>query len=283
MLTTRPPEPASTSIPTLRSIEDVHGRVDLDKVVDLGKLYELAIDTSNAEHAERMGVWHPSSCGYCRRAEVLQFLRTPPTDEQSKKLKEIFAMGHLVHELVQSKFEQLAPHLKRRGFQYTFQREVPFDPETDRLYLELGIGGTCDGIVRIWNAVFEQRILLEAKSQSHDRHEKLKVMATAWPTHLLQSHIYSWRFDIPVITVFYFNKNNSKRETRTQLFSHEIFDTAIMYFSECNDYVARGELPPREESYLECVDCRYRSMCKPEVLRRKKALNTVPVTALRRR
>ncbi len=187
MLTTRPkalPLVDASGIPTLRSIEDVHGNVDLEKVVDLGKIYALAIDTSNDEHLERQGVWHPSSCGYCMRAEVLQFLRVPPTDEQSPEVKEIFEMGHLVHDLVQSKFERLAPHMKARGLNYMFQREVPYDPTADRLYLELGIGGTADGVVRIWNTLFEQRILLEAKSQSDDRHKKLLKMATAWPTHL---------------------------------------------------------------------------------------------------
>ncbi len=83
--------------------------------------------------------------------------------------------------------------------------------------------------------------------------------------------------------MFYFNKNNSKREVRTQRCSHEIVDNAIHYFEMCGDFVARGELPPREEDYLRCSDCRYRTMCKPETLKRKKALNSVPKVTLRRR
>lgn len=281
MLSTRPPQPKVP--PTLRSIEDIRGSTDLDKVLDLAALYELGIDNSHDEHLARQGCWHPSSCGYCRRAQVLQFIRTPPTNRQSKRLKEIFEVGHHIHDIIQARFGKLGPILRARGLNYEFHKEVTYDPETDQLYLELDIGGTADGIVRLWNRDFEQRILLEAKSQGDDRHEKLLAMPTAWPNHLKQSHIYAYRFDLPLICVFYVNKNNQKRETRLQLFENKIFDEAILYFVECGDFVARGELPPREESWFECKECVYRKMCNPAVLRRKNTgLATIPAQIRRR-
>jgi CRISPR/Cas system-associated exonuclease Cas4 (RecB family) len=279
MLSKRP----NATLPSLRSIEDIRGNIDLDNVFALNALYELGIDNSNDEHLARQGVWHPSSVGYCRRAEVLQYIKTPPTDVQPKSLKELFEYGHAIHGLVQRRLGTLAPHLAARGLNYSFEAEVPFDPETDQLFLEMGIGGTTDGILSIWSNTYGQRGIVEVKSQNDAFHIKLLKMKTAWPNHLMQAHIYAWRFDCPIIWVFYLNKSSVKREVKTQLFEQEIFDAAILYFAECNDFVRRGQLPPREETYLGCKDCRYRTMCKPEILRRKNLPNTVPVAKLRRR
>lgn len=278
MLTVR----KESEIPTLRSIEDDRGSVDLEKVLNLAALYVLGIDNSNDEHIARMGHWHPSSVGYCKRAQVMQYLRTPPTDKQTKRLKEIFGFGHAVHDLVQNRLATLGPLLLERGLNYEFRAEVPFDPETDELYRELNIGGTADGILRVWNPEFEQRGLVEIKSQSDDRHNELLAMKTAYPNHLGQSHIYAYRFDLPIIWVFYFNKNNSKREVRLQLFDQQIFEDALKYFVDCGDFVKRGELPPREESWFECKECVYRTVCAPSVLK-SKHLQTLPTNEIRRR
>lgn len=272
-------------IPTLRSIEDVRGSIDLEKVINVTTLYELGIDVGHDEHNARAGVWHPSSAGYCKRRTVMHYINTPPTDAISVRMKEIFEVGHTLHDVVQARFEKLAPHVKRLGAQYEFQREVPCDRTTDTLFLDLNIAGTADGILRIWNAEFEQRALLEIKTQSDKRHEELLKMRTAYEKHLLQSHLYAFRFDLPLIYVFYLNKDNQKREVRTHLFDHAIFDAAVLYFTRCGDFVKRGELPPREESWFECKECPYRTACGPEVLRRSKQarLPTVPVRALRRK
>ena len=237
-----------------------------------------------------MGVWHPSAAGHCERAQVLQFINTPPSDEQSPHMKEIFEFGHMVHDIVQNRLGKLSAAVRKLGGNYEFTKEVPFDKETDQLYLEMGIGGTCDGIVRIWNLEFEQRSLLEVKSQANSRHTALAKRAltsptktAAWHEHLLQSHIYAYRFDLPIIHVFYMNKDNAKRFVHTQPFEQKLFDEAIAYFDKCNDFVARGETPPRKESWLECNECSYRTLCNPEIVRRKQSRKTIPATTLRRR
>lgn len=256
-------------IPTLRSIEDARGGVDLEKVFNLSQLYELAAELKEDEHTQRMGHWHPSACGACKRAQVLQFLRRPATDEFSDRMQDIFDTGHAMHDMVQSKLEQLTGPLGKRGVGYEFVREVPYDPATDQLFQELHVGGTCDGILRIWNDSFEQRGTVEIKSQNDKRHKELLKLKLAWPRHLLQGHLYAYRNDTPIIWFFYLNKNDSKHEVRLHIFEWEIFDRAILYFVECNEFVASGELPPREESYLECKECPYRSMCDPGILKRK--------------
>lgn len=272
-----------TSTPTLRSIEDIRGGVDLEKVVNLGMLYELGVDNNHDETHARMGVWHPSSVDMCKRRQVMLYTRVAMTDLPAVRLKEIFEFGHMVHELVQRRFEKLAPHAKRYGLHYEFEREVKFDESKDQLFLEFHIAGTADGILRIWNSLFEQRSVLEAKSQGTDRHDDmLKLKTPAWPKHLKQAHLYAYRFDIPLIYTFYLNKNNCKRVVTPHVFEWAIFDEALLYFDVCNDYVRRGELPAREESWLECNDCEYRTMCKPEVLKYQNG-QTIPTKQITRR
>lgn len=272
--------------PSLRTLEDLSKTIDLEKVLDLAKLYELGIDDSHDEHIARMGVFHPSAAGTCRRREVLSFTYVQPTDRVSKKMKAIFEIGHAIHDLVQTRLEGLGPRLVRYGLQYEFQREVPYDPETDQLFLELSIGGTTDGLLRIWNAVFEQRGVVEIKSQSHDKHEEMAKEALktgkALKPHLMQSHIYAWRFKLPLIWVFYYNKNNSKWQAIPHLFETQIFDDAIVWFAECLDYATRGELPPRDEAWFLCKECPYRTLCKPKILQQRNRLPSLPTLKLRR-
>ncbi len=258
-------------LPTLRTLEDAKGRVDIEDIFDLGRLYELGIDDSNDELTLRMGCWHPSSVGYCRRAQVMMYLRMPPTDRRRKHTLEIFEHGHMVHDIVQNRLKTLGPHMAQRGFHYSFEAEVGFDPETDELFIEHHIAGTCDGLLRIWNDSFEQLGVVEIKSQSDDRHEKLKkLQGRAWPNHLMQAHLYAYRYGAPIIWTFYTNKNDAKHEVPVHLFSEKVFLAAVRYFDECAGYVRRGELPPREESWLECSDCVYRTQCDPPKLRAKK-------------
>jgi CRISPR/Cas system-associated exonuclease Cas4 (RecB family) len=275
-------ETSDDDIPSLRSIEDIRGGVDLEKVFNLSELYALGIDNSTDEHMQRAGVWHPSAVGMCKRSQVLQFTRVEPTDRVSKKLQEIFAHGHMHHDRVQSVLKTLGKHLPE-NLQYDFQSEVGYDKATDKLYLEADIGGTCDGILRIWDETFEQRGVVEIKSQNDERHQELVAMKTAWPNHLMQAHIYAFRFNTPIIWVFYINKNNAKREVKQHLFEDAIFDSAIMYFDQCADFVRAGELPPREESWFSCSECVYRTLCKPTVLARKQQHPELSTLTIRRR
>jgi hypothetical protein len=253
--------------PTLRTIEDLKGKsLGLEDVVDLSALYGMTIDNSNDEHIARMGVFHPSSVGYCKKREVMQYIGIMPTDRKTKKLQQIFKTGHLYHDLIQGGLEKLAEVMPKHHIRYEFTKEVPCDKKTDQLFLDFGIAGTTDGIIRFWTDYWEQRGILEAKSQNDDRHKTLQSMKQAYPSHLQQAHLYAYRFDCPVIWAWYVNKNDSSREVRPSFFDWAIFDSALMYFSECMDYVVRGQLPPREESWFECSECVYRTACEPKCL-----------------
>jgi hypothetical protein len=277
-------QPTQDAVPTLASIADARGKIDLDKVLNLATVYDLGINTDNTEHLLRQGVWHPSSAGSCMRAEVLQYIKTPPTDEKSKDMKVIFEIGHFIHDMVQTRLENLHLHLNARGLQYEFQREVPFDPLTDQLFLEFGIAGTADGVLRVWNDDFLQRGLVEIKSINPDDFKTLKPEhKPAYGKHLMQSHLYAYRFDLPIIWVFYVNKSSGKRLMKLHMFQQKWFDQALEFFAVAEDFVARGELPPRQENYMDCSECVYRSLCKPAILKSKKYKALIPAGSLRRK
>jgi hypothetical protein len=131
---------------------------------------------------------------------------------------------------------------------------------------------------------WEQHGVVEVKSINDKRFDALLKMTGVYPSNLMQAHLYAWRFQLPIIWVWYYCKDNSKREVRPFFFSTAIFDEALNYFVECGDFVTRGELPPREESYFECSDCVYRTMCGPKILARKAAAHAaVPKMTIRRK
>jgi CRISPR/Cas system-associated exonuclease Cas4 (RecB family) len=272
-----------SDVPTLRSLDDAGPHVDLEKVFDISKLYALTIDTSVEESIARQGVWHPSSAGMCKRSQVLAFTRVKPTDRQSRQLKEIFKLGHVVHDIVQTALEKLPVAMQRYGVNVDVQREVPCNRETDRLFLDYGIAGTADNLVRLHNAAFEQRGVVEIKSIADERFKEVKKQESPLTKHLMQANLYAYRFDCPLVWMFYFNKNNSKRLGFTLLFDLVYFDLAVGYFQQCADFVRRGQLPPREEDYLECGDCLYRTLCDPVLLRSRTGMLQAPRNLIRRR
>lgn len=281
-------------LPSFNTLEDLKGPQDQnpDAIFNIGQLYRMAIDNSNDEHMQRAGVLHPSSVGYCKRANFYQYMLVVPTDKRSKEFIEIVTLGHKVHDVVQGRLEVLKdivesghPKLYRHA-KYHFVREVPYDKETDALYLDLRIGGTCDGLLTVSASSWSQRGVVEIKSQNNEWFIDRMAEATAQPEHLMQSHLYAFRFNAPIIWVWYYNKNTSKRELKPQFFDWKIFEQAVDYFAALNEYIDKRTLPPREDDWFQCKECVYRTKCDPPALRKKykgAALTQVPVQQLQRR
>jgi CRISPR/Cas system-associated exonuclease Cas4 (RecB family) len=267
---------------TLTSIGDLTPGLSVENLLNLKVAYATAIDNSHDEHIARGGVFHPSSVGYCKKQNVLQRLGVKPTDRRSKDFGEIVALGHAIHEIVQSRLEALRKTLEPHGIKCEFTREVPCDRESDELFLSLGIAGTCDGILRLWTKTWEQRGVVEIKSSNTDLFKEREMAKKADAEHLMQAHLYAYRFDCPVIWIWYYNKNNSKRELMPYFFDRNIYLAAVDYFIELDSYVQDGTLPEREESWFECKECPYRTMCDPNVLKSRKQY-ALPTKTLRRK
>jgi CRISPR/Cas system-associated exonuclease Cas4 (RecB family) len=224
----------------------------------------------------RQGHFHPSAVGMCGRRNVYEFIRTPAIQTIEPDDLEIFYMGHAVHSLVQGKLAELAKTLKPKKIGYEFQAEVRYDPATDKLYNELRIGGTTDGILEIWTDTWKQRGILEIKSINSKGFDKL---AGPKKDHVLQAHIYAYRFDCPVMWIWYFNKDTSRRKVYPLVYSPSLLNEALAKYEDWYIHATQGTLPSREESFFACPRCEYRNACQPESLTkiRPKKINVAKI------
>lgn len=236
--------------------------LDPSDIFDLEGAYTLALATT-ARDDSRQGYFHPSGVGACRRKQVYEYIRAPFIPTLDTDSLEIFDLGHAIHELVGRKLTDVSRVLKPKNIGYKLELEVPYDPEKDRLFTDLGIGGTCDGVLTIWTGEWRQRAILETKSINKDNYEKLNAPKVE---HLMQAHLYAYRFDCPIVYVWYYCKNNSKRRVYPSKFDNKVFDAAIDYFEQLMRHVEAGTLPERDEDFYMCPRCEYREVCQPDIL-----------------
>ncbi len=228
----------------------------------------------------RQGHFHPSSIGGCGRRNVYEYTRTPAIQTLDPEDLEIFNMGHAVHGMIQDQMEKLQHALAPKKISYTFRSEVPCDFETDFLYKNLSVGGTTDGILEVWTDEWKQRGIIEIKSIGSKGFEKLHGPKDE---HVLQAHLYCYRFDCPMMWIWYMNKDNSRRKVYPVVFQQELFDHAVQRFEGWMSHVVAKTLPPREESFYICPRCEYRNACKPDSLSKQRAnsVNTSKVNLRR--
>ncbi len=276
---------APPELPSYLTLEDAELRKgdDLTKtVVALLPAYGVTVDNGHDEFRQRWGHLHPSSVDYCMRSQVYAYKKVEPTNKKSKKLTQIMELGHAIHDIVQTHLEQLGPVFAAQGIQYEFFRELPYVPEDDDLYRTLELGGTCDGGLRLWTDSWEQRGIVEIKSINKKGFDEAKLLGRPQIKHLKQAHIYAKRFNVPLIWLWYYCKENSEHQIFPWLFDQAIYEAALDYFLALRSFADANQLPEREESYFECGECVYRDGCAPTVLQRKIKYPT-PKTTLKRR
>lgn len=255
-------------------------RLAEEDIFDLEGAYTLALATVTRDDS-RQGYFHPSAVGACRRKSVYEFIRAPFIPTLNPDSLEIFDLGHAIHELVGRKLLDVARVLKPKNIGYSFRQEVPFDPTVDQLFSDIGIGGTCDGVIEIWSDTWRQRSVLETKSINGKNFEGLSKPKKE---HLMQAHLYAYRFDTPIVYNWYYCKENSKRRVYATPFDVKVFGDAIQYFEVLREHVERGTLPERDEDFYECPRCPYRDVCQPDILvKLRKKEDTAALSQIRNR
>jgi len=263
------------------SIADVPNLTKED-IFDLESAYVLALSERPADNT-RQGCFHPSEVGWCRRRAVYGYIRAPSVHTVDPDAVEIFDLGHAIHELVGKKLESVAKVLKPKNIGSELKREVKFDPKWDKLFSDLGIGGTTDGILRVWADTWEQRSIIEAKSVNRRNFEIILGQNHPKKEHLMQAHLYAYRYDCPIIYVWYYCKDNSKRCVFPSLFDRNVFNEAISYFEVLLKHVEAGTLPDRDEDFFECPRCQYREICNPDLLTQIRKKDEEALDAIRAR
>lgn len=261
---------------TAKSLSDIPNILGKEKqLFPLARAYELGV--LSRERDERSGVLHPSAVGMCARRGVYELLSYDARNTFEARTLEIFELGHKVHDIIQTRLHKDVPNaLKALKAElrmwsidsYEFEDEVGYDPETDELFLNYKIGGTCDGILTISGKGWVQRGVIEIKSIGQSGFDKL-TSVSAKNDHLMQAHLYAYRFDCPLIWVIYYCKNNSKLRVYPVVFDEEIFEEAFSIMQSQYNHSLQGTLPAREESWFGCKGCGYAHHCNPTILNRK--------------
>jgi len=235
------------------------------QVFDLENTYVEWVESQPQD--DRRGHFHPSAVGMCGRRNVYEYIGTPRVQAAKADDMEIFRIGHAVHHLVQTILGDLDRVLAPQGIEYTFRPEVPFDPETDTLYQDLGIGGTTDGLLELYHAKegWTQRGVVEIKTIKDEHFNSLRAPK---PDHLMQANLYAFRYNMPILWFWYYNKNNSRRKVFRRAASDESLNAALDRFIVQRGHADAGTLPDREESFYMCPRCEYGHICKPDTLER---------------
>lgn len=233
-------------------------------IFDLEETYVEWVDTEPQD--DRRGVFHPSAVGMCGRKNVYEYIGSPRQSAAKAEDKEIFRIGHAVHHLVQTILGDLSRVLEPKGIEYRFRPEVPFDPQTDTLFHDLGIGGTTDGILELWSRQgWAQRGVVEIKTI---KDEHFNTLRGPKEDHLMQANLYAFRFDTPILWFWYYNKNTSRRKVFRRAASDKYLEMAIARFADQRAHADAGTLPEREENFYMCPRCEYGHICKPDTLER---------------
>lgn len=242
--------------------------LDFSEIFDLDDAYAKSL--KDHQRDDRGGIFHPSGVGMCKRRTYYEYRKEDAIKTISPKSLEIFDLGHAIHELVMSRLSNLHTFMGKRGLGYSISVEKGYDPETDPLFLDLGIGGTADAILEIWADDWKQRSIIEAKSINEKNFEKVLIEGPK-KNHVMQAHLYAFRFDCPIIYVWYYCKNNSDRMVFPIIFDYKILEEALAFFQEVSLHVETSTPPTREEDWFSCRDCQYRHICEPPILHSKRA------------
>lgn len=250
---------------SLADAPSLHGKEAL--IFPLKDAYDRAILAQPQD--DRDGVLHPSAVGMCMRRGVYELRRESKEQKFDARSLEIFALGHKVHDLIQGRIEkQLERVLAEFGaLGYHFHPELKYDPETDELFQNYLIGGTTDGVLEIWGEGWRQRAVIEIKSIGSKGYAALRRPKS---DHLMQAHLYAYRFDCPIIYIWYFCKDTSESRVFVSTFDDSVFEQAMERMTLQYDHFVAGTLPDREEGWLTCKSCSYQKQCQPAVLKSKK-------------
>lgn len=251
---------------TAVTIRDADGLTKND-IFDPYPLYRKYMGTVPRDEG-RAGHFHPSSVGGCGRRNVYEYNRVKPLPHNDPGSQELFDLGHAVHDLVQGRLADLYRVLPE-DMNYKFRAEVPYDESTDQLYVDYGIGGTTDGILEIWTDEWRQRGILEVKTINDNGYTGLTGPKD---DHVEQAHLYAYRFDCPIIWIWYYNKNDSMQRVYPVIFDMKILKGALAKFESWLRHAEAGTLPDREESWYMCPRCEYRDTCQPEIVQIQNAM-----------
>jgi len=227
-LVTTPNQPLTDKMNTLIS------SIGTDKNLDGG-----------TKHRER-NVIHPSeiSTSPCDRKIAYGLSGEEELERESlrfKKLRRIFDLGHIYHDIVQKALSWSLPH---------FRAEVPAKNKNLRIF------GSCDGV--------DQKEGMEIKTISLLGHSTLTKPKQE---HIEQATIYAANLGLDAVSYIYVCKETAEITVYRIPVDRNVWHRIATRATRIIQAVDKKELPQRisgKDSY--CKACKYSWICKPELV-----------------
>jgi hypothetical protein len=256
----------------LKSIDDLEKGQAVEWISRASRLslkYDDFLESYKEKHERTPGI-HASELGGCGRKIVYNLLGVEQNKNTPPIWRKRFKVGHAIHNMFQQDFSEMAADSNGA---FTFEAEVPINPDTSALANKWCIYSSCDGVFTYWERENESspwqqvlRVGLEIKTSSDAEFEKLRAPK---PEHVDQAHIYMACLDLPVMWFLYFNKGNQNTTPSTgpwmTSFNSKTWSRLESKMEGLHAAADSALLPDREESIV-CEFCAFRGTCQPKWL-----------------
>jgi CRISPR/Cas system-associated exonuclease Cas4 (RecB family) len=234
--------------------------------------YQEHLEQGQENPNDRAPGIHASEISGCQRRMVYSIRGIEKRGKTEPRMKKIFELGHLVHDMLQKDFGKMANGKKGK---LTFKKEVPIDPFSNPVGKQWQVYSSCDGVFTFWEFNEEGywapylRVAIEIKSMAPD---EFKALVKPKEDHIEQAHLYMACLDVPLTWFVYLNKSNlnmtlSGGRFMTK-FNPVLWDKLERRFEQGHEHVRLKTLPDREEG-MPCEWCPYAWTCDPEYLKKK--------------
>jgi CRISPR/Cas system-associated exonuclease Cas4 (RecB family) len=176
------------------------------------------------------------------------------------RMRRILDTGTAIHAQLQAYLGEVAA---RSEGEEEFTPEADVDPEKNDIGGQYDVSGHTDGIYHI-HVPMELRFGLEIKSINDAGY---KGTSAPHPEHLTQVTLYQKAFDLPVMVLIYYNKNDSNVAEFIHVFDDRHWEAIAKKLTHIQECAINGELPVQEAGF-HCYRCKFKGVCKPPQRRR---------------
>lgn len=225
--------------------------------------------------------FNPSSYYKCGRMQFYKLTEQPAKKKRYPRSERILDVGTQLHEWVQTQvlmkmdkddnstiklipLEEL-PTYGAEGIEWIKEHNAPpmeVKFVDNRWTKKFPISAMVDGALTFMN----KDILFEFKTINPTDYDKI---IEPLKDHLKQGAIYCLGTGAKYVMFLYLNKGNQEWKAYMVEYRQEQLDWVVARITTIEDYVIRGELPPKEES-TNCKYCEFKYLCDADIKEPKK-------------
>ena len=232
---------------------------------DLKRSIEIE-DTKNARAPSQ--TYKPSGMN-CIRAMYYQVVGAKFQSESNYVMVGICEAGTDRHERIQNaisamksngfdcEYIDVAEYVKSRGLDEYLDIVDKCGNETKLYDRKRNISFLCDGIIKYQNKYY----IVEFKTESSFKWKDRKDVD---PKHYNQAKTYSLELQLDDVIFIYINRDIVDMKAFMFHVTDEDRESVVDLIEICQDFVDRGELPPKpsDASSKKCAYCNYKSLCE---------------------